>query len=66
MDANGDAANDWSHADVCVTCHLRKLPPYEAKRMIEHVISVVNDFFNGVNQILVFDEWVGFTSKANQ
>ena len=66
MDANGDAANDWTHADVCVTCHLRKLPPYEAKRMIKHVISVVNDFFNGVNQILVFDEWVGFTSKANQ
>ena len=66
MDANGDAADDWSHADVCVTCHLRKLPPHEAKRMIEHVTAVVNDFFNGVNQILVFDEWVGFTSKANQ
>jgi len=66
MDANGDAADDWSHADVCVTCHLRKLPPNKAKATIEHVTAVVNDFFNGVNQILVFDEWVGFTSKANQ
>jgi hypothetical protein len=66
MDANGDAADDWSHADVCVTCHLRKLAPNKAKAMIEHVTSVVNDFFNDLNQILVFDEWVGFTSKANQ
>ena len=66
MDANGDAADDWSHADICITCHLRKLAPNKAKAMIEHVIATVDDFFNGLNQILVFDEWVGFTSKANQ
>ena len=66
MDAIGDAADDWSHADICITCHLRKLAPHEAKKMIEHVISVVNGFFNELNQILVFDEWVGFTSTANQ
>jgi hypothetical protein len=66
MDAIGDAADDWSHADICITCHLRKLPPNKAKAMIEHVTSVVNDFFNDLNQILIFDEWVGFTSKANQ
>ena len=66
MDAIGDAADDWSHADICITCHLRKLAPHEAKKMIEHVISVVNGFFNELNQILIFDEWVGFTSTANQ
>ena len=66
MDALGDAADDWSHADICITCHLRKLSPHEAKKMIDYVVSVVNDFFNELNQILVFDEWVGFTSTANQ
>lgn len=66
MDAIGDAADDWPHADICITCHLRKLPQGKAQAMIEHVTSVVNDFFNDLNQILVFDEWVGFTSKSNQ
>ncbi len=66
MDAIGDAADDWSHADICITCHLRKLPQAKARAMIEHVTSVVEGFFNDLNQILVFDEWVGFTSKSNQ
>lgn len=66
MDANGDAADDWDHADIVITCHLRKLSPSKAKAVIERVTAVVNEFFNGLNQILVFDEWVGFTSKANQ
>ena len=66
IDANGDAADDWDHADICITCHLRKLSPGKARAVIEKVTAVVNEFFNGLNQILVFDEWVGFTSKANQ
>jgi hypothetical protein len=66
IDANGDAEKDWEHADVVVTCHLRKLSDGKARAVIEKVISIVNEFFDGVNQILVFDEWVGFTSRSNQ
>lgn len=65
MDALGDAANDWGHADICVTAHLRKMSEFKAKAKIEEVITIVREFFNGSNTILVFDEWVGFCRKSN-
>ena len=64
-DATGDAADDWTHADVCLTYHIKKLSEGKAKAAIETVTQAVKEFSHQLNVILVFDEWVAFTSKSN-
>ena len=64
-DPNGDAADDWGHADVCVTGHLRKMGEYASKALIEKTTAVINEFAHDLNAIVVFDEWVQFTHISN-
>lgn len=64
-DPNHDAHEDWGHADVCITGHLRKMGEHEAQKLIEKTTKAIDQFAHDVNAVVVFDEWVQFTHISN-